>query len=409
MSENSADQPVSKKSLLKVFVVTLIVIVVIIAIILGVKMIAAHNKAASARPLSPQVVTASKATKTNWQPFIEATGYTESIQGVDVTAQVSGIVTKIYFKSGGSVKKGDILFKLDYSDLTAQLYIDKATTEYQKLTYERQKKLYQDQASSQQTTDEAYASYQEAIGAERLTEANIDFHIIRAPFSGKLGVRLIDLGEYFDAGTAAVALNQLSPLYVNFNLVESDINKVRLGQEISIKSTAFPGKKFKGKVTSMNPKLAEDTRSLLVQATIPNNNSDDLFLPGMLTSVDLLLPEKKSIVTILGTAINYTLYGDTVFKLVKSKEYYNNKPVYIAHKYAIRVGERNGLSVEVISGVSVDELVATSGQLKLNDGIKVTINSGVDLTNSNLTKSSLLVDDATKKTSKIKQSNSNGD
>ena len=389
-NDESNIKKASKKSLIVVFVCVAVVLMAVIFILWGLSAYQKHQQKVNHKAPPPEIVTAEPAKKVNWQPYIEATGETESIQGVEVSAQIEGIVTKINFKSGSMVKQGDVLFEIEHSDLEAKLHKAEANVEIAKLTYDRQHKLYQNQAASEQESDETYAKYQDAIGEKELIEADISYHIIRAPFSGKIGVRQIDLGEYFHAGSAAVTLNQLTPLYVNFYITESDMAKVYLGQKVKMQSTAFPKMDFKGEVTSINPKLDKETRSLLVQATLPNNDDKHLLLPGMLTSVDLLIPQKNKVLVIPASAINYTLYGDTVFKLEKSNKKHNGKAVYIAHKIPIIVGAKRGLTVEVLSGLSEKDIVATSGQLKLNNLSKVIIDDSVKLNDDQITNTGLL-------------------
>ena len=359
--------------------------------------------------MRPATVTATKAKSIEWTPYIESVGETQSINGVNVTAQVAGVITSIDFKSGQAVKEGDKIFEIQHDDLDAQLQENKAAMEIAEITYLRDKKLYKGNAASAQTMDQSLAQYQEAKATVANTQAKINYHIIRAPFSGKLGIRQINLGEYFQAGSTAVTLNQIHPIYVNFNIVENDVAQLFIGQDVQVMSTAFPEKIFKGKVTSINSTLSEDTRALSVQATLPNNKEQQL-LPGMFTTVHLMLPKKIDVVTVPTSAVNYTLYGDTIFvlkpKMKDGKQVMGtyssfkggkyevvnmHQPAYTAIETPVKMGMSKGLESAVNSGIEAGDIVATSGQVKLKNGSEVIIDSKVKLNQSKMTETGLLI------------------
>jgi len=353
--------------------------------------------------MAPATVTATKAKTIDWNPYIESVGETQSINGVNVTAQVAGVVTKIDFKSGQMVKKGDKIFEIQHDTQNAQLEQDRAAMAIAEITYLRDQKLYEGNAASAQTRDTSLAEYQEAKATVANDQAEVDYHIIKAPFSGKLGIRQINLGEYFDAGGTAVTLNQIKPIYVNFNIVESDLGQLSEGQTIQLKSTAFPDKDFIGKITSLNSTLSSDTRALEVQATLSNDDDKNLLLPGMFTTIHLMLPKQVKVITVPTSAVNYTLYGDTIYVL--SPQQKDGKPVmaeyssfkdgemkmlnthkqkYIAIETPVKMGLSKGLETAVLTGIKDGNMVATSGQLKLHNGAITIIDDNIKLNNPNM-------------------------
>jgi membrane fusion protein (multidrug efflux system) len=409
VKEDSVENIEFKKASPKKIIISLIVIVVVLFIFFGCifgfkAMVDSKKKAAMATwKMRPASVSAVKAKLIEWVPYIESVGETQSINGVDITAQVAGVVTSIDFESGQTVKKGDKIFEIQHDDYDAQLAQNKASMEIAKITYLRDKKLYENNAASAQTLDQSLAQYQEAEAAVANTQAQIDYHIVRAPFDGQLGIRQINLDEYFQAGSTAVTLNQIQPIYVDFNVVESDVAKLYIGQEVEVESTAYPGMKFKGKVTSFNSTLSQDTRALAVQATLPNDGKKQKLLPGMFTTTHLMLPVQKNVVTVPSSSVNYTLYGDTVYVLKPkmengkqlSAEYSSMKdgsiqmvdmhqPLYTAIETPVKMGMTKGLESAVLKGINSGDYVVTSGQVKLKNGSDAVINNKAELNNPNM-------------------------
>lgn len=356
------------------------------------------EKALASMVFPPTAISATKATQEKWQKYIESVGTTAAINGVNVTSQSSGIITTINFQSGQMVKKGELLFKMDTRQLEAQLKQNKATLQLNKITYDRDNELYKKNAVSKQTLDQDYAAYQEALGQVEETQANIDYSHIYAPFSGKIGIRQINIGQYFQAGSSAASLNQIDPIYVNFNITEEDVDKVKLGQTVNLYTNSFPNKVFTGTVTAIDSLFSDQTLGLQVQATVTNNDPKAQLLPGMFANVHLMLPENKDVVVIPQNAITYTLYGNTAyvlepdmkdgqpvkgsytsFKDGKAQLVYMKQDQYIAKLVTLKLGQTRGNQTEVLGGVKPNELVATSGQLKLKNGSKAVINNEVQL------------------------------
>jgi membrane fusion protein, multidrug efflux system len=378
------------KKLLSTFIVGFIALFIIFGVIFGLRYFIdfQHKKKVSERVINPTPVSAVKAKSLDWTPYIESTGYIQSINGVNITSQVSGIVTSINFKSGDMVKKNDVLFEIEHNRLNAQLKQKQAAMEIAQITYLRNKKLYKNKAVSEQQFDLTEAKYNETKAGYEEVQANINNHIIKAPFSGKLGIRQIELGQYFKAGEAGVSLNDINPIYVNFNIVETDISYISVGQKINVKSTAYPNKIYEGEITSINSTLSSKTRSLVVQGTLENKDTTQPLLPLMFTTVHILLAEKKNIITVPSSAINHTLYGNSIFVLYKSETSSPNNSkqgeIYIVKEKMIKIGASLGLDTIIISGLDVNNLVVSSGQLKVKNNSKVIINNDIKLNNKNM-------------------------
>jgi membrane fusion protein, multidrug efflux system len=338
----------------------------------------------------PVVITASSAISSQWNPYIDATGTAKAIQSINVSAQTSGIISKIYFKSGDAVKKGQHLFDIDSSVLQAQLKQDQAQEALKKITYLRDEELFKTKAVSQQTRDTSKAEYLASKAATEATRANIQHTIITAPFSGTIGIRKISIGDFFKQGDTAASLDTMNPIFIDFTIPGNDISKISINQKAEFYSKAFPQNKVTGIVSAINSRISNNTKSIEVRALVKNNKN--IVFPGMFVTVHLLLPAEKNITSVPQTAINYTLYGDTVYKLTpklnnngtQETASYNVAPgkilhtkekVYIANSTPITIGVFNGKRASITSGISSGDLVVTSGQLKLKDGDKVTINN----------------------------------
>ncbi|MCF6775944.1 efflux RND transporter periplasmic adaptor subunit [Thiotrichales bacterium 19X7-9] len=400
MTEHEQKSGISRKKFI-IFAICLVIFLVILfggIFGFGSFINAKKSETLASFVFPPTEISATKAKAQDWQKYIESVGTVAAINGVNVTSQSSGKITEINFKSGQMVKKGDLLFKMDTSELEGQLKQNKANLEIDKITYDRNKELYDQNAVSKQTLDTDYANYQGSIGSVEATQAQINYLQVHAPFSGKIGIRQINLGEYFQAGSNAASLNQIDPIYVNFNITESDVDKIKLGQTVELTTSSFPGKTFKGTITAIDSRLSDDTLGLQVQATVKNSDTKAQLLPGMFTDVHVMLGVDKNVVVIPQNAITYTLYGNSIYILTADMK--DGKPVkgsytsmasgkaeivemkqdqYTANVHTIRVGETRGNQTEVLSGVKPGDIVVTSGQLKLKNGVKAVINNDVKL------------------------------
>jgi len=325
----------------------------------------------------PVTISASIATAKTWQSTIQSVGTLTAVNGVDISAQVSGIVKEIRFESGQFVKKGDILVLLDTGIEQAQLKDNQAQAKLAELNYDRNRGLTIRHVVSQSQLDTFSAQLDEALAGVEQTQAKIQQKTITAPFDGKIGIRTIDLGQYVSAGTAMVTLQSLNPLYVQFNLPEQYLHYIYLQQPIEVNMNLPGGKIIKGVITAINSKVDQTTRNILVQATLPNDNLE--FYPGMFAFIKVLLKEEKSVITLPQTAISYSLHGDSVFIIKAEGKDSHKKPLLNAYRQYVKVGERREGEIAILEGIHVGDQVVTSGQLKLQNGTHVVIDNSVEL------------------------------
>jgi membrane fusion protein, multidrug efflux system len=311
-----------------------------------------------------------------WHPKLYSVGTIKAVDGVNVNAEVPGQVTKIFFKSGEPVRKGDLLVELDTALDQQTLNNDLAQYHLNKMTYQRQIKLYKTRATAKSAVDAAEAKMLQSQSQVKKDQVMIDKKHVRAPFSGKLGIRQVNIGQYVSAGTSMVLLQSMNPLHVDFNLPQQELQKIYHGQPVSIKLDSQPHRSFKGKVSAINSSVQVSTRSIAIQAIL--NNNDGLLYPGLFVDVNVELPQRTHVITVPQTAINYSLYGDSVYIIQKSKDK-NNAPSLIAIQRFVHVGERRGTVVSIKKGLKVGSRIVTAGQLKLHSGARIIINNSVKM------------------------------
>jgi membrane fusion protein (multidrug efflux system) len=328
-----------------------------------------------------QTVATMVAKKSVWKPTLSAVGSLRAVQGVGVTTQVGGQVTKIDFHSGDKVKAGELLVQLDVSADRAQLDSLKAQAKLAQINYQRDKKLIGQRGVSQSQLDEARSQYRSAKAQVSQQQATIAHKTIRAPFAGRLGVRQVDLGQYVSAGDEIVTLQSLAPIYMEFSLPQQDIDKVHHGQPVTITVDAYPGIKFSGKVNAIEPKVNTQTRNFNLQALLPNK--DKRLRPGMFASVSVELPKHPQYVTLPQAAISYNTYGDYVYIVKHSgKKNEQGHPLLKVEQHVVKTGLTRGDQVAVLDGVKPGQVVVTAGQLKLKNGSPVKINNTVEPANN---------------------------
>jgi len=324
----------------------------------------------------PVAVSTTVAKEITWHPILHSVGTLQAVKGVEVNSEVNGQVVKIYFKSGQFVKKGQPLVQLDDAVDQQTLNNNLAQLQLDTVNYQRQVRLYKMNATSKSSLDTAEAKMLQSRAQVASARVNIEKKHIGAPFAGKLGIRQVNLGEYISAGKAMVLLQSLDPLFVNFDLPEQHFKQIYVGQAVQITTDAEPGKVYKGTVNAINSSIEVSTRSISIQAKFPNKQHD--LYPGLFADVSVILPEKIGVITIPQTSINYSLYGDSVYIIVKGKDK-KGHPTLIAKQQFVKLGESRGTVVEVLKGIKAGDTVVTSGQLKLHSGARVVINNSIKL------------------------------
>src|SRR4030088_610567 len=250
--------------------------------------------------------------------LLTAVGDLAAVHQVNVTTDVSGRITDIMFTAGSTVKAGSPLVQLFDGPEQGDLASFKAQATVAQLSLDRAKQLAARQFGPQATVDQAQAAYDQASAGIAKIEAIISQKLVRAPFDGELGVRHVEVGQFLTAGTQIVTLTDLSTLYANFTVTEKDSAALKVGQTVRILVDAYPGRNFEGKITTIEPQIATDTRNIRVQATIAN--PDRILKPGMFVTTTVVLPDKPPVVTVPETAVDYTLYGDSIFLITEKKE-----------------------------------------------------------------------------------------
>lgn len=323
-------------------------------------------------------VSALKIGYSNWLPRLEAVSSLRAIRGVNVTTELAGMVQTIYFKPGTTVKKNELLVQLNADNDIAQLNSLKANAELANLTYLRDKKQYAIHAVSKQTLDNDEANLKSLNAQVAQQAAIVAKKSIRAPFAGRLGIRKVNPGQYINPGDEVVTLQALDPIYVDFFLPQQNLAKLRIGQEVNLRSDAVPHRSFKGKITTINPLVDVATRNVQVEATIANPNNE--LFPGMFGHVEIIVGKSSRFLVVPQTAINFNPYGAIVY-IVRNQDAQQGKTVLVAKQRFVTTGERRGEQIKILKGLKAGDVIVTSGQLKLKNGSLVAINNAITLPN----------------------------
>src|SRR6195256_4311083 len=265
----------------------------------------------------PASVSVAEATTEVIPNLLTAVGDLAAVHQVNVTTDVSGRITDIMFTAGSTVKAGSPLVQLFDGPEQGDLASFKAQATVAQLSLDRAKQLAARQFGPQATVDSAQATYDQAGAGIAKTEAIISQKLVRAPFDGELGVRRVEVGQFLTAGTQIVTLTDLSHLYANFTVTEKGSAQLKVGQTVRVLVDAYPGRKFEGKITTIEPQINTDTRNIRIQATI--DNPDRILKPGMFATTTVVLPDKPAVTTLPETAVDYTLYGDSVYLIAENK------------------------------------------------------------------------------------------
>jgi membrane fusion protein, multidrug efflux system len=368
---------------------------------------------------TPPAVTVSSVTvkEESWRPNLHAVGSFIAVNGVDVNSEATGNIVKIHFKSGENVEAGKLLVDIEDRTDKATLKSNQADLVLQKINYTRQRQLLKKNATSQSEVDAAKAQWLEAEAKVERAEANIQQKHIKAPFAGRLGIRLVNLGQYVTPGkTTIVTLQSLDPLFLEFHLPEQLLPHIAVGQNIFFSVEPDTSKIFSGKITAINAKVDSQTHNIKIHATIancpaedfnhdnhtefsktqtlPNNTrtvmicsteknkaqhvTDYAFLPGMFAAIEIEQPTIPNALVLPTTAISYSLYGDSVFLISPEKSTQSNQDEILTVKRVfVTTGDEQGNQVMITQGLSKDQTVVSAGEIKLQDGTRVVINNEV--------------------------------
>src|SRR5581483_5551528 len=356
------------------FIIVGSLLAVVVGVLVYFKFVFLPNlfKEIFSKPQPPASVSIAEAKSEVVPNLLTAVGDLAAVHQVNVTSDVSGRITDIMFTAGASVKEGSPLVQLFDGPEQGDLASFKAQATGAQLALDRAKQLAARQFGPQSTVDAAQATYDQAIAGISKTEALISQKLVRAPFDGELGVRRVELGQFLSAGTQIVTLTDLSMLYANFTVPEKASGALKVGQTVRISVDAYPGRTFDGKITTIEPQIQSDTRNIRVQATIAN--PDKILKPGMFTTTTVVLPDKPADVTVPETAVDYTLYGDSVF-VITEKKGDDGKTSLTAVRTFVRTGDRVDGRAEILEGLKTGDRVVAVGQNKLQSGIAVAIST----------------------------------
>jgi len=324
--------------------------------------------------MPPESVTSLVAKEEEWIPAYKAVGSTAAVQGVMVSTDQPGIVTKINFESGQKVKAGDLLVQIDISQEEAQLHSAQAQQKLASLNLQRQQNLLKNRVSSQADFDAAQAQYDQTTASVLEMQSHVDKKTIRAPFSGVLGIRQVNLGQYLQSGAQVVPLQSLDPIYINFYLPQQTLDEVTAGREVKVTADGLDDRVFTGKINAVDSVVDEATRNVKMQATLAN--PDGLLRPGMFVNVSVPMDEKKGVIILPATAVQFAPYGDTVYIVEQMQD--EKKQTYTGvRQQVVKTGEARGDRVVILSGVKPGEEVVTSGVFKLRQGAHVKVNNAI--------------------------------
>jgi len=339
---------------------------------------AATAQSASFQP-PPEAVTTIIAKTDTWPRTLSVIGTAAPVQGVNVAADLPGIVSRITFEAGASVNEGDLLVQMDTRQEEAQLASIEAERDLARLNYERLQGLVSQGAITRAEYDRAAAEQKQTEAKVAEIRATIARKTIRAPFPGILGIRQVNLGQYLSGGDPVVALQSLDPIYVNFGVPQDQTAQVRTGDMVHIRFGEDGGIRFEGRVTAIDSKVDETTRNIQVQATLANPKR--LLRPGMFVQTELPVGARRAVVALPATAISYAPYGDSVFVVTDLKDE-KGKTYRGVRQQFVKIEGSRGDQVAVISGVNKGDEVVTSGLFKLRNGAAVKVNNKVRPANS---------------------------
>lgn len=361
--------------MLKKLIFAAIAVSLLIGVITFTKLgqFAAMGEAAKNMALPPGTVTAMLVENRQWEQTIIATATVTAVQGVVVSSETSGRVTKIDFESGSIVKTGDVLIQLDTASEDAQLASAKASSALAKAILSRARKLSKQKLTSQDALDGAEAKVKETVAQTRNVRALIAKKTIRAPFLGQLGLRQVNLGQILREGDAIVSLQTLNPIYVDFSIPQKTILRLKPGLEVRVTVDAAPGVTFVGKILASNPNVDLATRSVRVRAKIAN--PDEVLRAGMFANATVVMPEKQTVLPIAATAIAYATFGDSVFVIEEQKNKQSGETEQVLRQQFVRLGRTHGDFINITDGLKAGETVVTSGVFKLRSGMKVIIDN----------------------------------
>ena len=357
-------------------IVTFLGLALVVGILAGVKISQFQAMAAMGKSMSPpsEMISTVPVQAGQWEQVRRSVGTLEAKRGVMITAELTGRVDQILFDSGAVVEKDTLLIEQNIEAEAAQLRSAEASLALANANLKRSKDLFKRRVVSQSQLDAADAEYKAAQAQVENARVTLERKSIRAPFKGRLGIRQVNVGEDLAPNQPIVSLQTSDPMLVNFSLPQKDLSVIQLGLEVRLAPDAVPGTIYKGAITAINPEVNARSRNVLIQATL--GNEDGLLLPGMFSSVEVVMPEKRQVTYVPLTAIKYATFGDSVF-VIEGEDSESGETTYTAQQQFVQLGQTKGDYIEVLQGVKEGQVVASAGLFKIRNGAPVAINNNI--------------------------------
>lgn len=363
----------AKRSTTRKVVLAVLAVGLVFAALAGVKalQIVSLIKAGETMAPPPEAVTSALVESQTWRPVISTIGTVSAVQGVMVRSELAGRVGEIAFESGQEVEKGALLVQLDVSTESAQLRSGEADATLARDELKRAQSLGRRKVIADSELDTARARAESAVAQVQNLQAAIAKKTITAPFAGRLGIRQVNLGQVIEPGAEVVSLQSVKEVYADFAAPQQRLSELQTGMKVKVTTDAFPERTFTGELTALNSSLDADTRSIPLQATL--ENPDGLLRPGMFVRVEVVLPERKSVLVVPATAIAYAPYGDSVFVIESRNNEKTAMEEPVVRQQFVRLGETRGDFVEITQGLEAGTEIVSTGLFKLRNGMTVNV------------------------------------
>ncbi|WP_417546335.1 efflux RND transporter periplasmic adaptor subunit [Marinobacter sp.] len=363
--------------MLKTLLFAAIGVVIVVGTIVYTKLdqFGAMGEAAEHMVQPPETVTVMTVDNAQWEQLIPATATVSAVQGVMVSAEIGGQVVQISFESGAVTNKGDMLVHLDTASEDAQLASAEAAAALARADFERRRQLGNRNLASRDSVDRAEAQLKEAAAQVGNVRASIAKKTVSAPFTGRLGLRLINLGQVLREGDSIVTLQTLDPIHVDFSVPQQRIRQLKPGMTVRVTTDAAPGETFTGDILAVNPEVDPVTRNVRVRALVAN--PQEALYAGMFAKVEVVLPDTQRVLPVVETAVLYAPYGDSVFVVEEHQDKKSGKNVQVLRQQFVQLGRARGDYVDVIDGLKAGEAVVTSGVFKLRSGMNVVVDNAL--------------------------------
>jgi membrane fusion protein, multidrug efflux system len=359
----------------KKIIVTTLSLLIVLGAIAGIKFLQIKKLMSQKFQQPAEAVSTATVAPETWQQTLTSVGSLSAVQGVTVAAELDGRIAEVDFEAGKAVKAGDVLVRQDTTVEEAELRSAQAAVHLAKVNLARTNELLSKGTVSQSQFDQDEATYEQAVASADNIQATIDKKTIKAPFSGQLGIRLINLGQNLKAGDSIVSLQALNPIFVDFYLPQQELAQLKTGLTVRVSGDSMAGQSVEGKLTAISPDVDSSTRNVRVQATVDNDGG--ILHPGMFVDVAVELPVSDKVLPVPATAVLYAPYGDSVYVVETKSDADTGTKQLVVRQQIVRLGEQKGDFVAVVSGLKEGDTIVTSGVFKLRPGTPVVVNNSV--------------------------------